>query len=455
MRGLRNAINHLRYIKTNNLLVIAFFAVGLFAFGALGLTQATGVRADIRRDCDDNAIMRCGAADANEFRAKYDQNAPGDLASIYGHYWIPRDLNVVQGQAFKDNTIRVNGRIVADNAQSIGRQQKPGDHAISIGGRTYWEGSNSTAFASDGLPVMVALDAQGNFKYAVLNGCGNPIYAHPVAPPPPPPPAPTPKYSCNSLNVQQLSTTQKRFTVGASASGGAQITGYSFNFGDGASQDSASATIDHTYAAPGTYTVVATVKVKVGNENKTASGPNCTKTFTIKAPAAVDCTALNVIDRGNNKYDFKIVETHTNATYKGATLSYGDGKADQITGTTASHQYAKAGNYSITATLSFDVDGTVKTANCTAQISTAPCPTNPALPAGSPDCAPCPYDSTLPKDSPKCVAPPVTPPVTPPVLPQTGPGDLMLGGVGVGSMIVSVSLYVASRRDFLAALLAH
>lgn len=451
MRGLRNVINHFRYIKANNLLVGTFFAIGLLSFGAMGLLQREPAQA-MTRNCDDNAIIRCGVADANEFRTKYDQNAPGDLPAIFGHYWIPRDIQVVEGQSFKDNTVRVNGRVVADNAQSIGRQQKPGDHSISIAGKTYWEGPHSSTFASDGLPTLVALDAQGNFKYAIIKGCGNPIYARPVAPPPPPP-AEEPKYTCDSLNVQNLSMTKKRFTVAATASGGAQITGYTFNFGDGSTQDTTGPTVDHDYTKPGTYTVAATVKVKVGNETKTAGGPNCTKQFTIKAPASVDCTALTVISKGENKYDFTIQKTETNATYKGATLDYGDGKTDQITGTTASHQYAKAGNYTITATLKFDVDGEVKEAKCTAQITMTPCPTNPSLPKDSPDCAPCPYDSNLPKNSPSCV-PPVTP--TSPELPKTGAAeDAILGSVGFGSMLVSASLYLGSRRDFLSSLLGR
>lgn len=452
MRGLRNAINHFRYIKANSLLVGTFFAIGLLSFGALGLLQRDPAQA-MTRNCDSNAIIHCGVADANEFRTKYDQNAPGDLAAIFGHYWIPRDIQVVEGQSFKDNTVRVNGRVVADNAQSIGRQQKSGDHAISIGGKTYWEGPNSTAFASDGLPTLVALDAQGNFKYAIIKGCGNPIYARPVAPPPPPP-TEQPKYSCDSLNVQNLSITKKRFTVAATASGGAQIVGYNFNFGDNSSQDTTGPTVDHDYSQPGTYTVVATVKVKVGNETKTAAGANCTKQFTIKAHAEVDCTALTVISRGNNKYDFTIQKTETNATYKGATLTYGDGQSDQITGTAASHQYAKAGNYTINATLRFDIDGSVKEAKCSAQISVTPCPTNPNLPKDSPDCAPCPYDANLPKDSPSC-QPPVTPPTTP-ELPKTGTAeDMVLGSVGFGSMLVSASLYLSSRRDFLSTLLGR
>lgn len=428
---------------------MTFFGIGVFSFGVLGLTQFTGAQA---ADCSNNSIMRCGAASAAEFKNKCNANAEGDLRAIYGHYWIPCDIQVVEGQSYKDNTVRVNGRVVATEAQSIGRVQKPGDHAISIAGRTYWEAPNSTAFKSDGLATFVALDAQGNFKYAILKDCGNPIYAKPTPPPTPPqPPTPVPQYSCTMLNVTTINNTKKRFVASASASNGAQIVGYSFNFGDGTVRETTSTSIDHEYAAPGTYTAKVTVKVKVGNEIKLVDGPNCVKRVEVKVPAAVDCTALNIASKGNNAYEFTIVETHTNATYKGASLNFGDGQTAQVSGTTASHQYAKAGNYTIVATLSFDVDGQVKNAKCEAKVTMEVCPTNPSLPKDSPDCAPCEYNADLPKDSPDCKAPET--PVT--ELPQTGMGDMLLNGFGASSMIVSASLYIGSRKDFLTTLLSR
>lgn len=189
MRGLRNIINQFRHLRGNKSLIAGVFVLGLGTFVGLGFFSQQNVAHAIARDCDDNAIMRCGAETAGEFRDKCNADATGDLKTIYGHYWIPCDVQVVDGQSFKDNTVRVNGRIVADNAQSIGRQQLNGEHPISISGKTYYEGPNATSFANDGLPTLVALDAQGNFKYAIIKGCGNPIYAHPVAPPPPPQPA--------------------------------------------------------------------------------------------------------------------------------------------------------------------------------------------------------------------------------------------------------------------------
>ncbi len=442
MRGLRSVINKLRFVQGNNVLVGAFFGLGLLTFGFLGLTQfSTSAEA---ADCSGNSIMRCGANTPTEFKNKCNANAEGDLKAIYGHYRIPCDIRVVEGRSYKDNTVRVNGRVVATNAQSIGRFKKPGDHAIAIAGKTYWEAPNSSAFASDGLRTYVALDANGNFMYAVLADCGNPVYAKPV----PPKPKPQPKYTCDSLTMTSSTASKKQFTAKGSASNGAQITGYVFDFGDGNTQDSASATATHEYA-PGSYTAKVSVRVTVNGQTQLVSGPNCVAKVEVKAPAAVDCTALDAIAKGNNTFDFKITETHTNATYKGATLDFGDGNKTSITGTTATHQFEKPGSYTVTATLSFDVDGQVKKATCSTQVTMEVCETNPSLPKDSPDCAVCEYDSSLPKDSPDCVAPAA--PVE--ELPQTGAGNIIMGGFGAGSMIISASLYAGSRRDLFSALL--
>lgn len=447
MRGLRSVLNQFRYMKSNHLIVSGIFALGMGIFGVLGILNQVEAQAAIVRDCDNNAIMYCGAENAGEFKQKFEANAPGDLPAIYGHYWIPKDLQVVQGQSFKDGTVRVNGKVVATNAKSIGRQPIPGSRPISIAGKTYYETPNSAAFVTDGLPTMVALDAQGNFKYAVISGCGNPIYATPT---PPTPPKPTPAYTCDLLSAQQTGTFSRRFKIDARASGGAEIVGYRIDFGDGtAPKDSTSSTIDYTYAKAGNYTVKSIVKVKVDGKVVEVPGDKCQAQVVIEQPAAdYACTALDVVKRSGKTYDFTIRKTEKNATYKGATVDFGDGTSETITGTAVSHTYTEVRDYTIVATLKFDVNGEVKDTKCQAKITATPCPTNPALPKDSPDCAECPYDSSLPKNSPDCKAP-----VTPAALPQTGPGELLMGGFGLASIITASSYYLASRRDLLATLL--
>lgn len=296
MRGLRHITNHFRYIKGNNVIVAAFFVLGLGMFGVAGLSHYEQAKAaEMVRNCDNNAIMYCGAATPAEFKQKFVENKPGDLPAIYSHYWIPQDLQVVQGQSFRDGTVRVNGKVVATNAKSIGRQKIAADsRMISIGGKTYYETPNATAFNADGLPTMVALDAKGNFKYAIINGCGNPVYATPAQAPTPPPttPAPpktpeqpkpqaAPKYTCDYFNVENLSDTKKRFTVRSTALNGAQKAGYRIDFGDGSTQDISNDSVTYTYAQEGTYTARATAKFTVNGSAVEATGPNCVVQVTV------------------------------------------------------------------------------------------------------------------------------------------------------------------------------
>ncbi len=359
MRGLRSAVNHIRFIKGNNALVAAFFGIGLFAFGFLGLTQYTDAQA---ADCSSNSIMRCGANSPQEFKNKCTANAEGDLRAIYGHYRIPCDIKVVEGRSYKDNTVRVNGRVVAKNAESIGRVKKNGDRPISIAGRTYWQAPNSVAFASDGLRTFVALDAKGNFLYAVLADCGNPIYATPV--PPPTPPAPKMIQVCDLTTNQIISIKETEFNAQR----------HSKNLED----------CKLIQVCDLTTKKIITIKQNQYDSTKHSKNPD-----DCKVPNKIivcDLTTKKVITIDEDAFD---VMKHSKTTE---------------------------------------------------------------------DCkemCPIPGKEHLPVDSKDCVeTPPVTPPEeTPPVLPETGMSNMVIGGFGAGSMIVSASLYIGSRRDLLSALI--
>lgn len=91
-----------------------------------------------------------------------------------------------------------------------------------------------------------------------------------------------PAYTCDSISASKISRTQYSFTAHATASNGATITGYTFNFGDNtAPVTSTNATVNHTYAAAGTYTVVLTANFKVNGEDKTATSASCKVMVTV------------------------------------------------------------------------------------------------------------------------------------------------------------------------------
>lgn len=219
MRELRQTINLLRYACSNKTIVLAAFLLTAFGAATIGIhrySSESNAQAMVQ-DCDDNAIVRCGVADYGALTAAYDANQNGDVRAIYDHYWIKRTPapgdQVLSGWAKSDGTVVANGRVVAKNASSIGRQAIMHSHPISIAGRTYYETShvNGQAFKNPNgqLETIVVLDAQGNFKYAIIKACGNPIYATPVAPPTPP--APKKIQVCDLQSKQVITINEDQF----------------------------------------------------------------------------------------------------------------------------------------------------------------------------------------------------------------------------------------------------
>lgn len=179
MRGLRNITNQFRRVGEVKLLAAGVFVMGLSVLGALGVFGPTNTA---YASNPDNDIVR-GGIYGRDLAGK----CGGDVKTIMDHYRIDCNLSgVVDGRACRDNNIYVGDRVVARKAQSIGRLQKPGDHSINIGGKTYWEAPNSVAFAQECIDAFVKLDQNGSFVYAILKPCGNPLWSpEPVVVPPP------------------------------------------------------------------------------------------------------------------------------------------------------------------------------------------------------------------------------------------------------------------------------
>lgn len=146
----------------------------------------TGARAEIGdpRDCDDNAIMHCGALTGGELAEKYSANASGDLPAIFDSYGLTGDRftgsSHVGGYVTKSGEVYAGDKLVATGAHSLGRQDFGSSSAVSIGGKTYYERSTSTSFVSDKITAHVFLDGNGKYIGAILTSCGNPVRANAV-----------------------------------------------------------------------------------------------------------------------------------------------------------------------------------------------------------------------------------------------------------------------------------
>lgn len=376
-------------------------------------------------DCDENAIMYCGTGNASQFISKVQANDDGhghhDLQAVFANYGLVSSdyskfvTSARPGTAYRDGRIVVDGQTVATNATSIGRLasfQGSGYFSKTIAGHTYYGNTNDKSFAAGtaSIPVMAFFNSKGVMQFAVLTSCGNPTSGQNVVP----------TYSCDLLHSTHVSGNTYSFTTDASAGHNASITKLVYDFGD---HTTATATtpgqvVKHTYSAPGNYTVKVTVYVKLpGNQTITVMSAKCETVIKIAPPPTpfFSCVELNpaIVDKSKFSFSFTATANFGNgATFKSADFDFGDGQSTKGvtpngTTVTATHQYAKAGNYTTTATLHFNVSDTVKSTSCLASVT----PTQPPTPIG-----------------------PTTPPAQPQVMGElvnTGPGEVIAIFIGV------------------------
>lgn len=81
----------------------------------------------------------------------------------------------------------------------------------------------------------------------------------------------TPTYECSALDAVALGGNKYKFTVRVKTTGGATVNKFIYNFGDATAELSTDqSSVEHQYAGPGEYNVVARVLFNVGKEQKEA-----------------------------------------------------------------------------------------------------------------------------------------------------------------------------------------
>lgn len=442
-------------------LVVSSILISVAAFAVVNITNTNSLATNGVRDCDSNAIIRCGALSQSELLNKFNANATGDLPQVFARYGISKSdmagatSEVKMGKVYRDGRVEVGGKIVATNATTVGRQNIAGSRPVDIAGRTYYERPTSVSFRSD-IDAFVLM-RNGQFYRAVLTSCANPIVAKPV----PQPPVPQPKYTCDSLKNTKITRNEYKFTTDASASGGATITGYKYDFGDGKSATSTSPNVTHVYEKPGNYTVKVSVQVAVNGGKQTVTGANCrTVVVVAEKPLApiyrCDSLTAKVISLIDRKYEYSLAYTAQNgATLNTVVYDFGDNEKVTLNGSdtqTVVHTFKTAGSYKTVATLNFKVNennqAATKSISCEVSISTSPEVSVSTKPEA------CLLNPSLPKDSPNCVAPPAPSPpppapasVAPQELPQTGIGEVLSGSLGLGSLTAAGYYWRDSRRN--------
>lgn len=191
--------------KTLLLSTITAVVLGIGAFH-LSSAQAQNINIGGARDCDSNAVVYCGAGSVNQFIHKYNNgdglNRSGGIKNIFNHFGINQSevqnmnkssTHVERGKVSKSGDVYdANGKLIATNAITAGREYMPGSTKVTRNGTTFYTRPSSASFLSNTLDAYI-VKVNGQFSFAILAACGNPVKAKPTTPPKPQP-KPEPNY---------------------------------------------------------------------------------------------------------------------------------------------------------------------------------------------------------------------------------------------------------------------
>ena len=472
--------------------------VALIAFIGFGVATNAFVSAiDAVRDYSVGAIINGGATSVSELKADYAANPKGDLDDIYSAYGISSTMvnnsSAKVGYVTKTGNVVYNGKIVATGASTIGRAGYGADSkVVYIGGTKLYTHTTQRSFEVSTIPAFIWFDANGQYVGAVLQSCGNPIKATAVVVPP------KPVYTCNTLTSTKITRDEYKFTTAATATNGATLYNYAYNYGDGTTANGG-ASINHKFAKAGTYKVSVTVQVKVDGNVVNAPSANCVVTVTVAAEPCpvpgkenlpkdspdcyVDKPSVEIVKTVNNvehdrvivgnEFTYQVTVKNTgNVALKDAVVS--DDAPEGVTfvsadqGTVADNKWTfTIGELKVGESKSFAIKAKMP-AYKSGVIKNTACVETPTVPGGNPDDC---DDATVEtsqkirvcdttndtiveidekdfdeakhtKDLSQCEEEP-TPVVE---LPKTGVADLFGGSLGLGSLAGAVYYYGASRR---------
>lgn len=209
------------------------FILAISSIAAAATITAASASPVSTPDCDNNAVVVCGATNVSQLQQKYNNkngvtsgNIKESQSTIHNIYNYSKfaisssDISSMSSQAVsgyvtKSGDVYAGGKLVATGALTAGRQNISGSTKVTGNGTTFYTRKPSVSFQNDELSAMVDMK-NGVFQFAILNSCGNPVAATPKTTPKPTPtptPTPTPSY-----------TLTKQVRAGASGSYTSDVT---------------------------------------------------------------------------------------------------------------------------------------------------------------------------------------------------------------------------------------
>jgi len=337
------------------------FGLASLAAVLVGSNAARSSSIDNTPDCDNVAIIKCGAFSTSELRSDYEKSPYGDIAKVYSAFGISKsDLNgtFVNGVVWRNGNVTLgndsNKDVVATGAITAGRNYG----GTPISGTKNAAKFSTSKFVTPGQTAFLKFDSNGVFQFAIIKSCGNPVTAKPVKP----------EIACKDLVATPISRTKFRFDAKASATN-ATIEKYGFHWDDGTEATSVhtnktSASAEHTFTKPGTYDVYVNVtfKFKTNGEKKMITSTACKVRVTVKPAPTYSCSGLT--SEKLNRTDYKFVakaDVANGATVEKYVFSFGDGKTQTVTtsatSASGSRHYGAPGTYTASVAITFKAEG--------------------------------------------------------------------------------------------------
>lgn len=378
-------------------------------------------------DCDANAVIYCGVSSVGDLHSKYNngdgRNSAASIQHIFGWFGISSSemgalgTTARNGSVSSNGNVYLDGKVVATDALTGGRQNMSGSTTRTHNGTTFYTRPPSVSFASSPLDAYVIMKGDV-FQFAILKSCGNPVKATPKAQPPAPKPTPPPATKPTPPAPQPTPAPPP---------------------------------------PPAPVPVPTPVSICSGNTTNTASssvtsqGGNCSTNTTVnqqppaQAPSG-QCLSLGVqISKDNPLAITASVSFQALGGAQLQSIAYNFGDQSPPTSVpagqpSASHTYAQAGTYTVVATLTFMSSPPIAAASCQASITvTAPPP--PVTPvAPTPPAPEQPVTTAVATTTPtETVAAPVQAPPT--MLVNTGPRE-------AGIVSAFVSAFIAGTLGY-------
>jgi hypothetical protein len=472
-----------KLLKLKRLSAVALVAVTMLGLGSMALQpKAAAVSLGGPYNCDANAVLVGGASNTDTVISDYKNgitrvcngkkitNSAASIHHIYSRFGISNSeiqglsTTAVAGAVTKSGNVYANGHLVATGALTAGRQFISRSTRRTVDGTTFYTRPPSVSFLNNSLSAYVVMQ-DGQFKFAILSSCGNPVTAHPKPPV-------HGELACTELlatpgTIESNGDQSYTFTARAKASN-ASISKYVFDLGNGhgtqtVKTSATSAKSGKQTYAPGSYTVKVTVSGVAQNAFTTAPSPvSCTKQFTVKQNGTLTCNGLTLNEvgttdttTGNVTYTLTAQATATKAAITKYVFDFGNGSTTQTINTSANSATSRSAVYAAGQTypsIFVTVFGTSKNSgktlsaggansSCATNLTVPPqtCSTGSQSSACKPTCT-APNGQTFPAGSSQCLPVSPTPPTTPAstVLPNTGAGNVLglfagvslVGGLG-------------------------